>query len=71
MESYKLQAKYSVIRFYKDANIRRRIILMGLSLEQAREHCGNPETSSSTCTESAGKRRTVKLGDWFDGYEKE
>ncbi len=60
---------FYVIRFYKDAAIRRRVIERGLTLEEARAHCHDPETSSSTCTSAAGKRRTARLGAWFDGYE--
>jgi hypothetical protein len=60
---------YRIIRFYESANIRRRIIDSGLTLEQAKAHCSDPETSSSTCTKAAGKARTKRLGRWFDGYE--
>jgi hypothetical protein len=60
---------YHIIRFYESANIRRRTIAIGLTLEQAKAHCSDPETSSSTCTKAAGKARTKRLGRWFDGYE--
>lgn len=60
---------YRIVRFYESANIRRRIIDTGLTLEQAKAHCSDPETSSSTCTKAAGKARTKRLGRWFDGYE--
>ena len=43
----------------------------GLTLEEAQAHCNDPETSSSTCTKSAGRKRTKTYGPWFDGYEKE
>ena len=62
---------YRVVRFYREAGIRRRTIKTGLTLAQARAHCNDPETSSSTCTRAAGKRRTRQFGDWFDGYESE
>ncbi len=60
---------YKVIRFYRDHPGQRRTIDTGLTLEQAQAHCSNPETSSSTCTSSTGKRRTKRMGPWFDGYE--
>ncbi len=60
---------YKVVRVYKDAEIRRRTIKTGLSLEQAQAHCQGPETSSRTCTTSNAKRRTRLHGEWFDAYE--
>jgi len=62
---------YKVIRFYQNVNKSRRTIARGLTLEEAQEHCSDPETSSRTCTTAAGKRRTAQHGPWFDGYEKE
>lgn len=43
----------------------------GLTLAEAQSHCSDPETSSSTCTESAGKELTKLYGPWFDGYERD
>lgn len=60
---------YKVIRFYFNRPGQRRTILTGLTEEQAQRHCSDPETSSSTCKGSAGKRRTRRMGPWFDGYE--
>ena len=59
---------YSVIRFYRDADIRSRTLLTGLTLAEAQAHCNDPETSSSTCTGAVGKARTRRVGAWFDGY---
>lgn len=59
---------YKIVRMYFMGG--KRTIKTGLTLEQAQEHCQNPETSSSTCTSSAGKRRTRIMGPWFDGYER-
>lgn len=60
---------YKIVRMYFCGP--RRIIKTGLTLEQAQEHCKDPETSSSTATSSAATRRTAEKGPWFDGYEKE
>jgi hypothetical protein len=60
---------FRVVRFYKDAGIRRRVIIERCTEREAQRHCGDPETSSSTCTSKAGKARTKRLGAWFDGYE--
>lgn len=60
---------YRIIRFYRDAGIRRRVLDVGLTLEQAQAHCKDPETSSSTATSKTAKARTRRVGAWFDGYE--
>lgn len=60
---------YNIVRFYRDANRRRRIIQERVTLDEAQAHCCDPETSSSTCTSAAGRARTRRLGPWFDGYE--
>ncbi len=62
---------YKIIRLYKNASMVRKTIKKGLTLEQAQAHCSDPETSSSTATESAAVARTRLIGDWFDGYEAE
>jgi hypothetical protein len=61
--------KYKIIRRYFRGG--RRTIETGLTLEQAQEHCSNPETSSRTATSSKAKARTRRMGPWFDSYEKE
>ena len=60
---------YVVVRMYRDAWPNRRVIARGLTLGEAQAHCNDPETSSSTCVGAAGKRRTRRMGAWFDGYE--
>jgi hypothetical protein len=62
---------YRIVRSYLDKYPNHRTILYGLTLEQAREHCNNPETSSSTCKTEKGKRITRRNGPWFDGYQHE
>jgi hypothetical protein len=60
---------FNVVRFYRDANIRRRTILFDLTLAEAQAHCSDPETSSSTAKGPKARRITRKNGPWFDGYE--
>ena len=52
---------YNIVRFTFDGYPR--IIKRDLTLEEAQEHCRNPETSGSTCSDLS------KRGMWFDGYE--
>ena len=59
--------KYKIVRMYFKSQSR--VIERGLTLEEAQQHCGNPEPSSTTCTSTAGKRRPRSKGQWFDGYE--
>ena len=63
--------KFKIIRFFFDENVSNRTIKKGLTEEAAMLHCNDPETSSSTCTNSAGKRRTKNQGKWFDGFSEE
>jgi hypothetical protein len=60
-------ATYKIIRFFfKGEN---ETIETGLTLEEAQEHCNDPETSSRTCSEKTRER--VGAGPWFDGYNEE
>jgi len=40
---------YKIVRMYFSDKHPHRTIERGLTLEQAQEHCRDPETSSSTC----------------------
>lgn len=59
---------YKIIRNYFESHRSSQIIARGLTLEEAQEHCRDPETISRTC--SAAKARQVG-GTWFDGYTEE
>lgn len=59
---------YRIVRFYQ-RSYRRRIITRGQSLAMAQAHCNDPETSSSTATSAKARKRTRRVGPWFDGYE--
>lgn len=60
---------YRIVRFYRDAGIRRRVIRRVPTLTLAQAHCSDPETSSSTATGRVARARTRRVGAWFDGYE--
>lgn len=62
---------YKIVRMYENSNVPNRVVKRGLTLEEAQAHCKDPETSSSTCTNYKGRKRTETLGRWFDGYSKE
>ena len=61
---------YKVIRRYFN-NHPNQTIKRGLTLEEAQEHCQDPETSSSTCKGAENVARTEQFGPWFDGYDDE
>lgn len=60
---------YKIVRHYLNGG--RRVLLRGLSLKEAQEHCNNPETSSKTATSYNAARCTERNGPWFDGYERD
>jgi hypothetical protein len=59
--------RYDIVRTYF-RNHSSRVIMRGLTLEQAQAHCKDPETSSSTCQSAEKIRYTNRVGAWFDGY---
>jgi hypothetical protein len=63
-------ATYKIVRHYQQGHDSE-VIVRGLTLEQAQDHCNDAETSSSTATEPAGIERTERMGAWFDGYTEE
>lgn len=62
--------RYKIVRFYFNTSSRR-VVKRGLTLEEAKVHCNDPETSSSTAKGRSAKQRTKTLGPWFDGFTKE
>ena len=62
---------YDIRRMYFDSHMESDVIKTGLTLEEAQEHCKDPETSSSTCTDEENVLRTKAYGPWFDGYGEE
>ncbi len=70
-------ATYEIVRYYEDDR-RPRVMQRGLSEEQARKWCNDPETSSYTAKAPRGcegkEKRIDKWHDekrhWFDAFRK-
>lgn len=60
---------YRTVRFFRDHEGATRRGRKLLTLDEARAHCRNPETSSSTATSDKAQALTRAMGPWFDGYE--
>ena len=58
---------YKVVRFFYRSG-RALTVFKTNSLTAAQRHCQDPETSSTTCSSAAARRRTRLYGPWFDGY---
>lgn len=65
-----METTYKIVRMFFEG-IAEETIKSGLTLEEAKEHCSDLETSSSTCSSVQAIARTLEKGDWFDGYESE
>lgn len=69
---------YNIRRFYENPNRDSRVVQRGLSLEQAKKWCNDPETSSYTAKAPKGcegnekkiERWHEKNKHWFDGFER-
>ena len=62
---------YKIIRGFFSDDFDNEVIETDLTLEEAKAHCGDPETSSRTCTEPHLVAMTEERGPWFDGFEEE
>jgi hypothetical protein len=61
---------YKVVRYYREDRPAE-TIKTGLTLEEAKAHCKDPETSSSTAKSQVALAATRVLGEWFDGWTEE
>lgn len=60
--------RYKIVRkFFRD-DIPDELIESGLTIDQARSHCSNSESSSTLATTLSARAITRKLGPWFDAY---
>lgn len=65
-----MEQKYEIVRFFCESGVRR-VVRRNQTLAMAQAHCRDRETSSTTCTNARGKRRTRERGAWFDGYREQ
>lgn len=73
-----MEQLYNIVRFYENENKRRRVMRRGLTLEEARRHCNDPETSSETASRPRGCAGNEAMiarwhegkKHWFDGFER-
>ena len=66
-----MSKSYRIVRYYFRDDHPSLTIKEGCTLEEAQEHCDDPETSSRTATSPEAKEYTQRHGPWFDGYEEE
>jgi hypothetical protein len=65
-----MKTTYKITRcFFR--NDEREVIATGLTLEEAKTYCANPNTSSKTATGSAERALTRERGPWFDTFYNE
>lgn len=62
---------YKVIRRFFSDHFGPIVIKECLSLEEAQEHCRDPEASSTTAVSVELVELTKNCGHWFDGYVEE
>jgi len=60
---------YMIMRKYASGN--EKTLDTGLTLDEVRAHCKDPETSSRTASTAEAIEHTEQNGPWFDVYEQE
>lgn len=64
------ESTYTIYRIFA-RNSEHETIKEGLTLEEAKEHCSDPETSSLTATSEESEALTKRKGHWFDSWVEE
>ena len=62
---------YRIERCHQRDSIPRKTMQEGLTLEEAQDHCNDPESSSKTATGKSAVAYTEQHGPWFDAYYEE
>jgi hypothetical protein len=63
-----MEPRYRIVRFFFNRS-ERPVIKEDLTLEEAKKHCNDPETSSRTA--KSMDNYTQEHGPWFDGFEED
>lgn len=61
---------YTITRYYR-AGHPSETVETGLTIDEAKAHCNDPETSSATATSQEAFERTLAKGAWFHGFTEE
>lgn len=61
---------YSIVRMFQNDH-NDEIIKEGLTLEEAKTYCRDPQSSSKSCTTKEGMALTESMGPWFCGFQEE
>ena len=63
--------RFRIVRRHYHDSLEDRIVATGLTLEEAKAHCRNKDTSSKTATSPEAIAYTAEYGSWYDGYAEE
>jgi hypothetical protein len=64
-------ATFEIVRFYQNHPEKNTVLLRGLTEDEAKAHCQQPDTASKTATSPHAKALTARYGPWFHGYREE
>ncbi len=62
---------YRIVRFYQSPSHGSETVMGDLTLEEAQEHCQDPESTRTTETGDGAVELTRRVGAWFEGYREE
>jgi len=63
--------RFRIVRRHYHDSLEDQIIATGLTMEEAKAHCKDKETSSQTATSPEALAYTAEYGSWYDGYAEE
>ena len=60
---------WKVVRHYPNGNYSDKTLKLGLTFDEAHNHCANREAWSKTAIKYTNRKRTRERGEWYDRYE--